>query len=172
MDVVRKIDKKIEGVFKDLPALPNSSRESLANIWPWVALVFGIIQLFAAWSLWRLMSVADDVSLRYGSFYVNYPDTISGSARFMAYLGIAVLLIDAVILLLAYTPLKKRERRGWDLLLLGALLNIGYSVVSLFIHNRGLGSFIFSLLGSAVGLYLLYQVKGKYGSVKSSSKND
>jgi len=166
MDAVKKLENKIGRLFKDVPPLPENSREALVGAWPWIALIFGVIQIFAAWALWNLIRVADTVGVMYGSFYVNYPAAISGADRFIAYFGIVVLLVDAVILLMAYPELKKRTRRGWDLLFLGALINVVYSVVSLFIDGRGLGSFIFSAVGSAVGFYLLYQVRGKYGSVK------
>ena len=168
MDAIKKIEGKIGLLFKDLPALPDSSREALVGVWPWIALVFGVLQLLAAWALWNLVRVADNVGVLYSSFYVKYPAAISGMDRTIIYLGIIVLIVDAVILLMAYPELKKRSRRGWDLLFLGALLNVAYSVVSLFIDSRGFGSFIFSLIGSAVGFYLLFQVRGKYGSVKVS----
>ena len=166
MDTVKKIEERLDRVFKDLPALPESSRETLASVWPWIALVFGVLQIFAAWALWNLVRVAETM-IGYSSLYVNYPDALNGTDRIVIYLGIAVLLVDAVILLMAYPELKKRSRRGWDLLFLGALLNVFYSLVTLFIDGRGVGSFLFSLIGSAIGFYLLFQVRGKYGSVKA-----
>jgi hypothetical protein len=169
MGVVKKIESKLAEVFKGTPNLSDSSRETLVGAWPWIALVFGVLQLLAAWALWNLLRFADTV-VNYSSFYVEYPSTVSSSDRVIIYLGIVVLLVDAAILLMAYPELKKRVRRGWDLLFLGALINLAYSVLSLFIHGRGFGSFIFSLVGSAIGFYLLFQVRGKYGSVKTSKK--
>lgn len=169
MTYIKKIENVLAGWFKNVPDLPNSSREALVKAWPWIALIFGVLQLLAAWALWNVMRAAEAV-LDYSSYYVRPPVQLSGSETFMVYLGIAVLLIDAVILLMAYPELKKRARRGWNLLFLGALVNVAYSVLSIFIYGRGFGSFIFSLIGSAVGFYLLFQVRGKYGSVKSADK--
>jgi hypothetical protein len=168
MDAIKKLEDKLNVFFKDLPALPDSSREALVGVWPWIALLFGVAQILAAWALWNMIRAAETLVGRYGSFYVKYPAALSSADRLVIYLGVAVLLADAVILLMAYPELKKRSRRGWDLLFLGALLNVAYSVVSLFINGRGVSSFIFSLIGSAVGFYLLFQVRGKYGSVKTS----
>ena len=170
MDFIKKIEEKLAALFKGLPDLKDGSREALVGAWPWIALVFGILQLFAAWALWGLVRAAESILGEYSRYYVNYPEALSGAEKFVIYLGIVVLLVDAVILLMAYPELKKRARRGWELLFLGALLNVAYSFVSLFIHERGFGSFLFSLLGSAVGFYLLFQVRGKYGSVKASKK--
>lgn len=167
VDVFKKLENKIGQFFKGLPPLPESSRESLVGVWPWIALLFGVVQVVAAWALWNLIQVADRVGMLYGSFYAKYPAAISDTDRFIIYIGIVVLLVDAAILFLAYPELKRRKRRGWSLLLLGVLLNVVYSVVSLFIARRGAGSFIFSLLGSAVGFYLLYQIKDKYNVGKS-----
>lgn len=172
MSAVKQWEDKIGGLFKGAPALPENGKEGLVKAWPWIALIFGILQLLAAWALWGLMRTAESVVNLYNAYYVNYPDVMNGFDKFVIYLGIAVLLVDAVILLMAYPELKKRSKRGWDLLFLGALINLAYAVVSLFINDRGFGSFIFSLIGSAVGFYLLFQVRGKYGHASSAKKSE
>jgi len=165
MDAIKKLEDKLEAFFKGAPPLPDSSRESLVAVWPWIALVFGALQVLAAWGLWNVIRAAHSI-FEYGSFYIRYPAAVSSSDKMIIYLGITVLLVDAVILLMAYPGLKKRTRRGWHLLFLGALINLAYSVVSLFIDGRGIGGFVFGLIGSVVGFYLLFQVRGKYGTVK------
>jgi O-antigen/teichoic acid export membrane protein len=72
---------------------------------------------------------------------------------------------------MAVSPLMKRLRRGWDLLFLSALINLVYAVVTIFIDSRGIGSFFLSLLSSAIGFYLLFQVRSKFGgSVPAAAK--
>ena len=80
-----------------------------------------------------------------------------------------VLVVEGVLFLLAFPKLQKRERKGWDLLFLAALLNVAYSVLTIFIDGRGFGSFLVNLVGSAIAFYLLFQVKSKFGG-KSSVK--
>lgn len=167
MKVVTKLEKTLAGLYKDAPALPNSSRETLAALWPWLALVFGVLQLAAAWALWRLTRVVDGV-LNYYASYVDVRTGLSGYDKTVIYAGIVVLAIDAGMLLMAVAPLRARQARGWDLLFLGSLLNVLYAFVSLFIEGRGAGSFILSLLGSAVGFYLLFQVKSKFRPVRTA----
>lgn len=164
MEAVKKIENQLAPMFKNAPALPDTSKESLVKAWPWIALIFGILQLIAAWGLWGLLSFVERTYYgAYADFYKDVPGRLSGVDRTFIYIGVAVLVVDAVILLLAYPELKKRSRRGWDLLFLGALLNTAYAVVNLFINDRGLGGFLFSLVGSAIGFYLLFQVREKYG---------
>lgn len=159
------LESQIEGLFKGAPKLPEKSKESLVNAWPWIALIFGVLQLFAAWGLYGLtklvVSPLYDYSRELGRAY-GVDVGLSSTDKMIIYIGLIVLVVDAVILLMAYPKLKTRAKAGWDLLYLGSLINVVYSVVTLFIDGRGMGSFIFSLLGSAVGFYLLFQVKEKY----------
>ncbi len=170
MDSVKKLEKLLGDLFKGLPALPASSKEGLVKAWPWIAAIFGVLQLLAAWGLWRLtryVSVLHDVS----SYYLGTEEYgMTGTDKTVIYIGIIVLLIDAVILLMAYPELVKRARRGWELLFLGALLNVVYSVVTLFIGGRGFGSFLLGLLGSSAGFYLLFQVREKYKGASVAAK--
>lgn len=168
MDAVKKIDNKLEQYFKGLPALSDSSKEVLATAWAWIALVFGVLQLLAALGLWNLIRTAERAGF-FSNYYVDFPGALTSTDKTMIYVGIIILVVDAVILLMAYPELKQRARRGWNLLFLAALLNVAYSVVTLFISQRGVGSFVLGLLSSAVGFYLLYQVKAKFAGTKSSA---
>ena len=172
MEMVKKLDTKLSELFKDAPALPQSSKEVLAQIWPWLALIGGAIQLFAALAVWRLLQWTNSLT-ELTTYYARTAGVNVGPSTFdkvAIYLGVAVLVVDAVILLAAFNPLRARQRRGWDLLFLAAIVNVLYSVVAIFINGRGLSSFIFSLLSSAVGFYLLYQVKGLYGDATKAAK--
>jgi hypothetical protein len=167
---MKKLEDKIGLFFRGFPNLSKSSREALVGAWPWIALVFGALQALAAWALWNLVQTAETIVGTYGSFYIKYPDALSSLDKSVIYVGIGFLALDAVILLMAYPALKKRRRRGWELLFLAALVNAAYSLVGLFITSRGIMSFVMSLIGTGAGLYLLFQVRGAYGTVKASKK--
>ncbi len=165
MGAIKQLEDSLAKIFKDLPALPESSKEGLAKIWPWLALVGGIVQLLAAWALWHLAhwtsalyDYANEVSKLYGGRGLGP----TGMEKNIIYLGIIMLVVDAVILLMAFPKLQKRLRGGWDLLFLGSLINLAYGVVQIFTYQRGIGSFIGSLVGSAIGFYLLFQVREKF----------
>ncbi len=165
MLAVKKAEDTIGGLMKGLPGLPESSKESLVKAWPWIALVFGILQILVAWGLYGVISLVNrvsDITNTYSIYVTGQTAGLSSLDKTLIYLGVLVLLVDGVVLLLAYPKLKTRSKAGWDLLFLGALLNLGYAVLSIFIRDRGVGSFIFSAIGSAVGFYLLFQVRAKY----------
>lgn len=166
MTALKTIETKLNDVFKGLPPMPENGKESLVKVWPWIALVLGLLQILAAWALWGLVTAAQriiDTVNSYSSLYTTARSVgLSSLDKTFIYLGVVVLLVDGVILLMAFPQLQKRNRKGWDLLFLGALLNVGYAIVEIFIHDRGMSSFIFNLIGSAIGFYLLFQVRDKY----------
>lgn len=172
MGALQKAETSLEKVFKDLPQLPDSSKEGLAKVWPWLALIGGILQLFAAIALWNLANWADrvtDVANSLSVYYAGYAAGPSSFDKTIIYLGIAMLAVDAVILLMAFPKLQKRLRSGWDLLFLASLINLGYGVIQIFTFNRGVGSFVGSLIGSAIAFYLLFQVREKFGGKTTPS---
>jgi len=144
MSAVTKLEKQIGGLFKGAPALPENGKEGLVKAWPWIALIFGVLQLLAAWGLWELTRRSERLIDTLSMYYTNGSYGLSSFDKTMVYVGIVVLLVDAVIL--------------------------GYSIVTLFIDDRGVGSFIFSLLTSAIGFYLLFQVREKYKSAGGAKK--
>lgn len=173
MAVLKSAEDSLSKVFKGLPPLPAEAKESLAKAWPVIALVFGVLQLFIAWGLWDVIRRFERVSDAFSSLSLYYTGTkigLSASDKTLIYIGILMIVVDAVILLMAYPALKARSKKGWDLLFLATLINVAYAVFSLFIRDRGVGSLISSLLGSAVSFYLLFQVREKFGGKSASSK--
>lgn len=169
MTALKQLESKIGGLFKSAPPLPESAKKTLVEAWPWIALIFGLLQLLVAWGLWgatryveRISNLSNSISM----YYTNASVGFSSFDRSVIYLALLILVIDGVILLMAFPHLKKRTNRGWDLLFLGSLINLMYAVVSVFINDKGISTFVLSLVGSAVGFYLLFQVKDKYHTAK------
>lgn len=157
--------------FKSLPHLSDSNRELVAVSWPAMAQVFAVIQLYWAWVLWGFTRFTVPDSDFYDTIYVRYPDILSGAEKMVFYLGIVILIIQAALLLMAAPKLKKRMSVGWDLLFLSLIVNTINACVSLLITERGFASFVFGSISSIIGLYLLFEVRKKYGHVKSAEKN-
>src|SRR6185437_8492211 len=88
----------------------------------------------------------------------------------MLWLGLIALLVQAIIYIAAFPGLREHKKNGWNLLFYGALLNVVYGVIVLFTAYGGMSQLIWSVIGSAIGFYLLYQVRSYYGgSVASRS---
>jgi hypothetical protein len=167
MERIRGIEKSLANVFKDAPALPKSTKQTIADFWPWVALVLGVLQLAAAWSLWRLYDRVQplvDLANTYASYFTGTSVGYSTFDKIVIFAAIATLVVEGLIMLMAFSPLQKKLKRGWDLLFLAALVNVVYSVVTIFIDGRGVGTFIMSLIGTAIGFYFLFQIRDLYGS--------
>lgn len=175
MEQVRKLEKSLGELYKGAPPLSKTAKESIVNVWPWVALVFGVLQILAAWTLWQMMDrvqpfvdFANSLSQNYGTGeIIGY----SGVEKFLIYVSIATLVASGVLLLMAVSPLKNKVKRGWDLLFIGVLLNVVYAVLAVFIDGRGFGTFLVSMLGTAIGLYFLFQIKGSYTAKGTESTN-
>lgn len=173
MESVRKLEKSLGELFKDLPPLPKNAKQTLASFWPWLALLFGILQLAAAWSLWRLFDRTQpliDLANSYSQYYTGTTIGYSSFEKTMIYVAIAMLVVQGIIMLMAFSPLKDRLKRGWDLIFLSLLLSVAYAVVTIFIDGRGVGSFIFSLLMTVIGLYFMFQLKDLYSDKPAAAK--
>lgn len=172
MSLLKKAEDSLADIYKGAPKMSDSSQETVVKVWPWLALIGGALQLLSAFWLFSWARTADswvnyanDVSVAFGGSPV-----VDSRWSVWVWLAIAVLVVDGVILLLAYPKLVKRLKAGWDLLLLAGLINVAYAVVSLFLDGRGgIGSLVWSLLVSAVMFYLLFAVRGKYKGAGHSS---
>jgi hypothetical protein len=164
MEFLKPFEKTMEPWFKSAPKLSDSARKSFAEALPWLALIFGGLQVLLALFLWqaaKVVSVYSDLSTAYLRS-VGVEAGLSSFDKTLIYVGVVMILVDAALLLLAFPKLKNMQKAGWDLLFLASLVNVAYSIVSLFIDARGIGGFLFGLIFSAVGFWLLFQIKPVY----------
>ncbi len=165
MEIVRKLEDKLAELYKSAPKLSESSKETLVKVWPWLALIFGVLQLLSAITLFNWARAASSVA---NDLYRAIGAESAAVSRFSVWLWISLLFLalEGVLLLMAYSKLAKREKSGWDLLFLVGLLNVGYAVLNLFIDRGGMFGLIWNLAISAVVFWLLFAVRDKYhGSV-------
>jgi len=168
------LEDKLAGPFgKDAPVkLPEGGRKTLVQIMPWLALVFGILQLLGAWSLYHWASAASAVSNYVASVCQVYGTADCGTGlasrwSVTLWLALVVVLVDAVLLLAAFPGLRDRKKGGWNLVLYSVLLNFAYGIVSLFTnYGSKVGSFIGSLIGLVIGLWILFQIRDSYAAGK------
>lgn len=164
--VLANLETKLGELYKSAPNLPEKYRKLLVDWVPWLSLAAGVLSLWAAWMIWHWVHLVAPV--------VDYLDSISAYYRtgpvivatnhwsLMLWVSIIVLLAEAVIYLLAFPGLRAKKKNGWDMLFYGALLNIAYGIAVLFTSYGGFGQLIGTVIGTAVGLYFLYQVRSYY----------
>lgn len=155
---VTKIVSSVEKVFAPLPNLPKGLVSFLVGIVHWLALVAGIVGLINGYN-----------SLFGNRAALRVLESFSGlDSNYFTILGVVQLLM-AVLMLMAFKPLKERRMTGWLLLFDAELLAVTYLVLDVF---YGYG-FVGTLVSLAIGFYFLFQIKGSYsagGVSKSQSK--
>ncbi|HUD07377.1 MAG TPA: hypothetical protein VMR34_05830 [Candidatus Saccharimonadales bacterium] len=164
--MLSQLAKTLEPIFKGLPPLPKSVNDWFAKAWPILALILGILQLLAAWSLWHLGHLVNSLVT-----YTNALSRVYGTGvtvnnlGFFYWAGLIVLVVDAVILLIAYPGLKARTMAGWNMLFLASVVNVLYGIFSVFDSvYGGVGKLILTLIGSAIAFYLLFQIRPYYAN--------
>lgn len=159
------LEKSLDNVFGEKAAykLPKNAKDVLVKIAPWLTLASGVLGILSAISLWR--------AAHYVNEWVDYANQISASfggptqankLGLFFWLSLASLLLFSVLAFLAFPGLKNRKKTGWNLVFYSALASLVLSVVSLFYEGGGFGSFLMTGLASALGLYLLFQVRSYY----------
>lgn len=161
------LEENLNDVFvKKAPGLPGALQNILVEWAPVISIIIGIISLFSAWTLWHWARAADK-AIQYANqvcgVYGNYGCGIATS-RFSVWLWLSVMFLAAegLLYVFAYSGLKARKKQGWNYLYYGALLNVAYAVISLFTSYSALGHFISALIGSAIGFYVLFQIRNAY----------
>lgn len=159
------LEKPLDDLFgKQAPALPDGGKKFLVQYLPWINLILGLISLYTAYVLWNWAHVANQ--------FVNYANSVSAAfggptvatnrLSVGLWIGIAVLAVEALLYIAAFPGTKARKKSGWNLLYYALLLNIAYGVVVLFTDYGSVGNLIGAVIGSAIGLYLLFQIRSSY----------
>jgi hypothetical protein len=151
-------------ISKGLPQLPKNAKKAIADIAPWLVLIGGLLSLWVAWGLWSWARVAN--------VYVDWANRISeaygvptvSTDRFTAtvWVALAVILVEAVLFFVAFPALRAYKKSGWNILFIVTFINLAYGIVSLFTHYGGAGSLVGSIIGTAIGWYLLFQIREIY----------
>jgi len=168
MSVLEPIEKPLEDLFvKQAPELPAGAKKWLVKYLPWINLIAGILSLLAAWSLYsaahavnNAVNYVNTLSAAYGGPQVSHLNTV-------VWLAIATLALSAVIYLLAFPKTRAHEKSGWDLMFYAILLNLVYGIVAAFTDYGGVGRLIGAVIGAAIGLYFLFQIRETYLKTKS-----
>lgn len=172
MAALDQLESNLDEVFhrKAPYQLPENSRKAVARALWWIALLFGLLQLWAAWSLWHLghvtnelVDVANSLSRAYGTGYVT------NHLGFFYYVALGVVIVDMALLLLAVPGLRAMKKTGWSLLYYSLLLNVAYGLVRAFADvGGGIGPLVSALIGSAIGAYFLFQIRDYFLSRPTS----
>lgn len=170
MEALSKLERTILGWFKDLPHLPSNVRKWLGdNVW-WFAIV-GVV-LMAITVLVLLSSLFASLSA-FGSPVISYyaSPTFLGWIIVTTSVSLAFVALECLLLALAVTPLKEKQKKGWVLLFASWLVGIIYTVVSAILTLNVLtviGTIIFNAIWIAIGAYFLFEIHGQFAHTERS----
>lgn len=171
MSVLRSLEKNLDDFFvKQAPPLPPNARKALVHYLPWLNLILGVLSLYSVYVIWHwahltnnLINYANSISAAYGGPLVS-----TNRLTFGIWLGLIVLAIEALLYLAAFPATRDRKKSGWNLMFYAFLVNVAYGVVILFTDYGGLGTLIWTLIGSGIGLYFLFQIRASYKAAKKA----
>ena len=172
MSATNSLEKTLDDLFvKGAPALPPGFKKWLVKYLPWVTIVIGVLTLLATLSLWRaghtvnqLVDYANQLSQAYGGSNV-----VSNKLGVGYWLALVTLGAEAILYIAAFPGLRAHKKSGWNLMFYALIVNVAYGFFAIFTTYAGVGNFIGSLIGAAIGGYLLFQIRSSYSNAKASA---
>lgn len=154
---LKNLENWLDIQYKKLPSFPKGFKDFLVDIAPWLSLLAGILSLWGAWRLW------DWATNSLVRWYTGSDWSVT------IWLGVLIASVIGVLYLMAFSQLQDRKKSGWNLIFYALLLNLAYGLAASFITGYGsFGSFLSSLIGTAISLYFLFQIRERYTGAKST----
>jgi hypothetical protein len=173
MSALQSLETNLDDIFvKNAPALPANIKKIIVQYLPYINLVLGVLTLLAAWGLYNAAHVVNSLVDNLNSLSAAYggPKVVTNHLTTTVWLAIAVLAVEAVLYILAFPGTRDRKKAGWDLLFYALLINVVYGVIAVFTDYGGVGRLIGSVVGSAIGMYFLFQIRASYTGKSSANK--
>lgn len=140
---------QVEQPFLQLPHLPAGIVNFLVSIAPYMAVLFGILTIVTV----PFSALAMGLSLL----------TLNPVAALGLLVGAVINLASAVIMLMAYKPLKAKQMTGWYYMFWVQILSVAASI--LMAIDSGAAGIVGSIIGILIGLYVTYEMKRGYSEV-------
>lgn len=170
MEGLGKLERQVLEWLKGIPHLPVVVRKWIAdNVW-WIAVVALILTAIGV--LVTFAGLMTNLSLVSGPFvkYYNSPAVVTWLI-IQAIVTLVFAILDCILLGMAITPLKEKQKKGWVLLFAVWLLGILSVVVNAVLTLNILGfitTIIFGALWLAVVGYFLFEIHGQFAHVERS----
>lgn len=145
------LEEALEGFFlKSLPSFPPNAKDVIVQILPWLALIggiFGLIGILAALGI----TAATSIFVATGTYMVAGLLTLGANA------------ISSILDLMAFSPLRAMQRKGWNFLYYSVLINAALNVVSSILNfPAGIFGLVFTVIFAGVEFWILFQVRERY----------
>jgi hypothetical protein len=139
--------------------LPPAGKKWLgANAW-WIVLIGGLLTAWGVLGFWQAAHYVSDLERVIRSYGGN---SDVGSLSTMWYVSLAAMVVSAVLLLGAVSPLKNHRKQGWNLVFYSTLVSLALGIFYLFVDGYGFGSLVGYLIGALIGWYFLFQTRSQF----------
>lgn len=139
---------ELDKIFgKQAPALPQSGREVIAMILPWLAVIACIFLI-------PTILLALGLSALLAPFALVFNPFNTSSSFFSLFISAVFSVLNIVLLCLAIPGLFKRTKMGWNYLYLSQLIGVVQNLLTL--------SIVSLIVSFVIGMYLLFQVRPLY----------
>ncbi len=149
---VLELSDELEQRFKSVPHLPSGLTEFLVRVAPYLALLSGVLSIISGLAVLTGNNLTSMMGVDVGI-----------SQTYFQILGLQSILLG-VLYILSFKYLKERSFTGWLFMLWGTLINTAFSALG---FAFGATDIIGFLIGLLISLYILYEVKPHYSSVKT-----
>jgi len=142
LNALSSIEIELAKIHTALPHLPSEWKDLLTKALPWLVLIWGILSVISI--LWFLQVF----STPFARMYVGY-------GMWSAYMILSLIssVVTAGLAFLAFPRLQKFEKLGWTYIFGASLIS---GVIGVLMFSVG------SVLGTCIGLYLLFEVRNSY----------
>ena len=134
--------------------LPEEWRQNIVRVAPWVVLIGGIITVLIGWPL---LLLAFGLS---ALFFYAY------GGMMWVWLSLAMLIVQGILLFLAYPGLKAYKLQGWNYAFYGALISAVYGIVQWLANPSNVLGLVWTAVGVVLELFILFQVRDYYTGAK------
>lgn len=142
MKELEKLVTPMEEAFAKLPPLPKGVKDFIVTVLPWLALIFGLLGVFAALAALGILTFLGSL-VAMGNVGQTTALTI----------GLILGLISSAVTLASFPGLLSKKIIGWDL----AFLSIAVGVISSIAAISIVG-----IIVSLIEFYILFQIKSYY----------
>ena len=130
-----------------MPHLPDAWKKVITSILPWLTLIFGILSLFG-------FATAGMFSLLVSPLLL----LAKGFSGLVLIINLVCGLLVAILALVSFKPLLAMKRSGWEYSFYGLAVGTISSLASILLLHFSVPDILVVL----IGVYVLFEVRGKY----------
>lgn len=151
-----KLIDQVEAPFRQLPHIPAGVSRFLANLMPWASILVGLFSLFSVLALTPLIFGASTLINSLSVMVDSTPYLIGNINPIYYVLSAVLLLMDGLLLLVAFPALRRKELRGWALVFWSNVVSSIHTLVGMAFAGDEI---VTGLLGILIAFYVLFEVK-------------